>query len=99
MRRSDCMRNQDTLLVPGDTGRSRCSAHTQVPSFSAAYRWHTVRHYTRASRELVDVKPRRQIICNTRCERAIKLVRLKLNSNSQYFAIFNQLAKQQYRQS
>ena len=76
MRRSDCMRNQDTLLVPGDTGRSRCSAHTQVPSFSAAYRWRTVRHYTRASRELVDVKPRRQIICNTRCERAIKLVKL-----------------------
>ena len=76
MRRSDCMRNQDTLLVPGDTGRSRCSAHTQVPSFSAAYRWHTVKHYTRASRELVDAKPRRQIICNTRCERAIKLVRL-----------------------
>ena len=32
-------------------------------------------------------------------EREIKLVTLNLNSNSQYFAISNQLAKQQYRQS
>ena len=46
----------------------------------------------RASRGQVDVKPLKQIICNPRFEREIKLVRLKLNSNSQYFAIFNQLA-------
>ena len=45
--------------------------------------------------ELVDVKPRKQIICNPRCEREIKLMRLKLKRNSQYFAISNQLAKQE----
>ena len=39
------------------------------------------------------MKPRKQLICNPRFEREIKLVRLKLNSNSQYFAISNQLAK------
>ena len=44
--------------------------------------------------ELVDVK-RKQIICNPRCEREIKLMRLKLKRNSQYFAISNQLAKQE----
>ena len=55
------------------------------------------RHCKRASRGLVDVKPRKQIVCNPRFEREIKLVRLKLNSNSQYFAISNQLAKQKYR--
>ena len=32
--------------------------------------------------ELVDVKPRKQIICNPRCEREIKLTRLKLKRNS-----------------
>ena len=52
-----------------------------------------------ASRGLVDVKLHKQIICNPRFEREIKLVRLKLNSDSQYFAISNQLAKQQYQQS
>ena len=50
--------------------------HNEVPSFGAAYRGHTLRHFTRASRELVDVKPRKQIICNRRFEREIKLVRL-----------------------
>ena len=48
----------------------------------------------RDSRGLVDVKPREQIICNTRFEWEIKSVRLWLNSNSQYFAIFNQIAEQ-----
>ena len=55
------------------------------------------RHCKRASRGLVDVKPRKQIICNPRFERKIKLARLKLNSNSQRFAVSNQLAKQKYR--
>ena len=45
--------------------------------------------------ELLDVKPRKQIICNPRCEREIKLMRLKLKRTSQYFAISNQLAKQE----
>ena len=49
---------------------------------------HTVRHYTSGSRGLVDVWPREQIICNTRFEREIKLVRLSLNSNSQYSEFF-----------
>ena len=39
----------------------------------------------------MDVKPRKQIICNPCFEHEIKLVRLKLNSNSQYFAISNLL--------
>ena len=47
-----------------------------VPSLNAAYRGHTARHYTRASHKLVDVKPRKQIICNMRFKREIKLVRL-----------------------
>ena len=51
------------------------SAHTQVSSFSAAYRRHTDRYYTRVSRGLVDVKLRKQIIWNPRFEREIKLVR------------------------
>ena len=41
----------------------------------------------RASSGVVDMKPRKQVICNTRFEREIKQVKLKLNSNSQYFAI------------
>ena len=41
----------------------------------------------RTSPGLVDVKLRKQIICNPRFEREIKLVRLQLNNNSQYFAI------------
>ena len=57
-----------------------------MSSYSVAYRGHTARHCTRASRGLIDVRPRKQIICNPRFEREIKLVRLKLNSNSQYFA-------------
>ena len=55
------------------------------------------RHCQRASRGLVDVKPRKQIICNPRFERKIKVVGLKLNSNSQRFAVSNQLAKQKYQ--
>ena len=40
------------------------------------HRGHTARHCTRALRGLVDVKPRKQIICNPRFEREIKLVSL-----------------------
>ena len=79
--------------------KSQRGANTRVLSFSAAYRGHTVRHYTRASLGLVDVRLRKQIICNPCFEREIIPVRLKLNSNSQYFAISNQLAKEQHRQS
>ena len=79
--------------------RRRLRAHIRVSSVSVAYCGHTVRHCTGASCGQVDVKLRKQIICNPRFEREMKLVRLKLNSNSQYFAISKQLAKQQYRQS
>ena len=92
-------RPRSSRCAQGNTGRWQWSAHTRVSSFSVAYRGHTTRHCTRASRGLIAVKPRKQIICNPRFEREIKLVRLKLNSDSQYFAIFYQLAKQQYQQS
>ena len=36
----------------------------------------------------MDVKPRKQIICNPRFEREIKLMSLQLNSNSQYNGYF-----------
>ena len=39
------------------------------------------------------MKPRKKIIRNPRFEREIKLVRLELNDNSQYFTISNQLAE------
>ena len=60
VRKRDCARNQDILGypisdLPEDTGRSRWGVHTRELSLSAAYRGHTARHYTRASRELVDV--------------------------------------------
>ena len=42
-----------------------------MPNFSAANRGHTVGHYTRTSRGLVDVKPCRQIICSPRLQREI----------------------------
>ena len=48
---------------------------------------------------LISAKPREQIICNLRFEREVKLVRLQLNSNSQHFAICDQLAKKQYRRA
>ena len=70
-----------------------------MSSFSAAYCGHTVKNDTRASRGLGGVEPRKQKICNPRFERDMKLVRLKLNSNSQYFGISNQLAELQYQQS
>ena len=57
-----------------------------------AYQGYTVGHYARASSGLVDVKPREQIIYISRFEQEIKLVRLQLNCNSQYFAFANQLA-------
>ena len=44
-----------------------------MPSFSAADRGHTARHYTRASRGLMDMKPRKKIICNPCFEKEIKL--------------------------
>ena len=81
MRRRDCLRSLDTPLMCARRHRQmtmKCaysSAHTRVPSFSAAYRGYTVRHYTRASRGLVDVKLRNQIDCNPRFEQEIKLVR------------------------
>ena len=62
--------------TPKDTGRWQWSAHTRVPTFSAVYRGHTIRHYTRVSRGPVDVKPCKQIVCNPRFGREIKLVRL-----------------------
>ena len=58
-------------------GRWQGNTHTQMSSFSVACRGHTARHCTKASRGLVDMKPRKQIIFNTRFERKIKLVRLK----------------------
>ena len=64
-----------------------------MSSFSVAYRGHTARRCTRASRGLVDLKPRKQIISNFRFEPEIKLVRLNVNSISQYFAISSQLRK------
>ena len=57
-----------------------------------AYQGYTVGHYARASSGLVGVKPRKQIIYIPGFEQEIKLVRLWLNSNSQYFAFSNQLA-------
>ena len=57
-----------------------------------AYQGYTVGHYARASSGLVDVKLRKQIIYISRFEQEIKLVRLWLNSYSQYFAFSNQLA-------
>ena len=74
MRRLDCVRN----LVCAKRHRQmrQWNVQTRVPSFSAAYCGHTVRHYTRASRGLVDMKPLKQIIFNPHLEREIKLVRL-----------------------
>ena len=91
-------RPRSSRCAPGNTSRWQWRAHTRVSSFSVAYRGHTTRHCARASRGLIDVKPRKQIICNPRFEREIILVRLKLNSYSQYFAFSDQLAKQQYWQ-
>ena len=78
MRRRDCMRNLDT---PSECARRhrrmkmRC-AYLSVELQCVGYRRRTVRHCTRASRGLEYVKPRKQIICNPRFEREIKLVRL-----------------------
>ena len=57
-----------------------------MSSFSVAYCGHTARHCTRASHGLVDVKPRKQIICHPRFEREIRLVRLLLNRAEGHFA-------------
>ena len=100
MRRRNSVRNSESPLVCARRHRQmtmKC-AYSSV-EFQCSVPWAHGRHCTRASRGLVDVKPRKQIICNPRFEREIKLVRLQLNSNSQYFAISNQLAKQQYQQS
>ena len=72
MRRRDCVRDKNIPLVPRDTSRSQQSAHIRMSSFSAAYCGHTVRHHTMASRELVDVKPRRQTIYNTHLKIVVK---------------------------
>ena len=93
VRRRDCVRNLDTLLVCARRHRQmtmKC-AYSSV-SFSVAYCGHTVRNSTRASRGLIDVKLREQITCNPRFKREIKLVRLKLNCYSRYFAISNEPA-------
>ena len=84
MRRRDCARNLDTPLVCARKHRqiimkcvySTSSIDYSILYFSVAYRGHTARHCSRASRGLVDVKLRKQIICNPRFEREIKLVRL-----------------------
>ena len=89
MRRRDCVRSLDIQLVCARQMTMKCAYS------SVAYRGHTVRHCTRASSGQVDVKPRKLKIRNLRFEREMKLVRLELNSNSQYFVISNQLAKQQ----
>ena len=94
----DCM-CKDTPFVPGDTSRSQWSARTWVPIFSAAYARHTVRHYRWGSHGLVDVRPHKQIICNTHFEQDIKVGEVVVEQWFSVFAIFNQLAKQQYRQS
>ena len=61
MRRRNCVRKLDTPFV--------CAKkHRQM--INVAYCGHTVRHCTRASRELVDE------ICHPRFEREIKLVRM-----------------------
>ena len=70
------------------------SVHTRVSSFSLAYRGHTARHCHKGFTWGSECE-----ICNPRFEREIKLVRLKLNSNCQYFAVSIQLAKQRHRQS
>ena len=80
MRKRDCVSNLDTQLVCARQMTMKCAYS------SVAYRGRTVRHCTRVSRGQVDVKPRKQIIRNPRFEREMKLVRLELNSNSQYFA-------------
>ena len=98
MLRRDCVRNSDTPLVCARKHRqmtTKC-AYSCV-ELQCSIPQHTARHCTRASCGLVDVKPCKQIICHPRFEHKIKLMRLKLNGNSQYFAISNQLAKQQYR--
>ena len=100
MRRRNSVRNSESPLVCARRHRQmtmKC-AYSSV-EFQCSVPWAHGRHCTRASRGLVDVKPRKQIICNPRFEREIKLVRLQLNSNYQYFAISNQLAKQKYPQS
>ena len=74
MRRYVCVCNLDTPLV--------CARRHQRVTMKCAYSSvelqcrHTVRHHRRASLGLVDVKLRKQIMCNPRLEREIKLMRL-----------------------
>ena len=71
----NAQRNLGTPLVCAGRHR-RLTMKCALPSLSAAYRGHTVRHHTRASRGPVDVEPRKQIKCNTCLEWENKLVRL-----------------------
>ena len=77
MRKVDCLYKLDTPVACArrhqqDDNEVRILAR---PGFSAVYCGHTVRHYTRASHGLVDMKLRNQIICNPRFKREIKLAR------------------------
>ena len=78
MRRCDCVCDLDTPSVcaetPADDNEERileCWAPMQLTAGTQFGITHT-----RASRGLVDVKPREQIICNLRFGREVKLVRL-----------------------
>ena len=72
MHRRDCVRNLETLLVCANRHQQMTMKCVySMSSFSAAYRGHTVRYHMRALGGLADVKPRKQIICNTRFERKI----------------------------
>ena len=79
MHRCDCMRNLDT---PSECARRHRRMKMRCAYLSVELQCNVppailfVRHCTRASRGLEYVKPRKQIICNPRFEREIKLVRL-----------------------
>ena len=79
MRRRNCVRNLDTPLVCARRHRQitmKCAYFNEVAlmQFIAGTRLGII--YMRALRGLVDVKQRKQIICNLRFEREVKLVRL-----------------------
>ena len=76
MRRRDCARNLDTLLVCARKHRQmtmKCAYSTVELQCSAGTRLGIVRGPHVGS---VDLKPRKQIICNPRFGYEIKLVRL-----------------------
>ena len=75
MRRRDSVRNLESPLVCARRHRQMTMKCTSV-ELQCSVPWAHGRHCTRASRGLVDVKPRKKIICNPCLEREIKLVRL-----------------------